>query len=293
MGEGDTVPFDETYDRSSGLGASEMWKAFCWDEKLYYSKLGARQGKEYIKPFTGNLATRLGHESEDITLTVGAELANLTLLGHDDITKAHPDKPWIFATVDAMAHDEDGELCTVEAKLVGYGPHLDWGHPDDGVDAMPNKVRAQVATQMAVEDTSKAFVFAWIGTNIRVYEVERDKAWEDELFARAETFWNWVVAEEGFPIREGKATTDYLARKWERTSKEYREDPEAKDLLVARAKVKELSDDYDSELKLLDNKIRNLIGPDDGIIVPGVGKASFLFDRRGRRILRVRMEEKE
>lgn len=287
------MPFDKSYDRNSGIGASEMWKAFCWDESLYYTKLGARQGKEYVKPFVGNLATRLGQESEDITLSVGAELAEATLMRSEETTKTHPDYPWIFATADAIAHDAQGEMCTIEAKLVGYGPHLDWGHPDDGYEAIPNKVRAQVATQMAVEDLDLAHVYAWIGTDIRVYKLERDKGWETSLFERAETFWNWIVAEEGFPIREGKATAQYLARKWERTSKEMREDPEAKDLLLARAKVKGLADESGSELKLLDNKLRNFIGPDDGITVPGVGKATFLFDRRGRRTLRVRMEETE
>ena len=287
------MPFDETYDRNSGIGASEMWKAFCWNEELYYRKLGDRRGKEYIKPFKGNLATRLGHMSEDITLTVGAELAGLTMLENDELTKPHPNHPWIFATVDGMAHDDEGELCTVEAKLVGYGPHLDWGHPSDGYEAIPNRVRAQVATQMAVENTEKAYVFAWIGTEIRIFELSRDREWETALFERAQTFWDWIVLEEGFPIREGKATTQYLARRYEKTSNEFREDPEAKDLLVARAKVKELTDENTVELKLLDNKLRNLIGPDDGIYVPGIGKATFLIDRRGRRTLRVRMEDKE
>lgn len=290
MGQRELMPFDDKYNRAAGLGASEMWKAYCWDEHLYYSKLGARQGKEYVKPFKGNLATRLGHATEHITLEIGAEISGITLLATDDKTKTHEDHDWVFATVDAMAQTEDGEIATVEAKLVGLGQHLNWGHPNDEYDAIPNKVRAQVATQMAVEGTSLCYVFANIcGTDIRSYRLERDYAWEKKLFERAETFWEWVVAEEGFPLGSGDATKRYLARKYEDTSRQMRDDPKAGDVLRQRTAAKEKMNEAELELGLLDNQLRQRIGPDDGIDVPDVGKATFLFDRRGRRTLRIKM----
>ena len=269
-----------------------MWKAYCWDDHLYYSKLGERDGKEYVAPFKGNIATRLGNAKEETILTMGAEEAGVTLLETDDKTKQHKDHDWIFATIDGMANTDDGEIATVEVKVVGLGQHLHWGHPSDGYDAIPNKVRAQVATQMAVEGTELCYVFAEIcGTDLRTYRLERDHEWEEALFAKAHTFWGWVEAGEGLPIGCGDATKRYLARKYEGSSTQIRTVDDAQELMQQRAKHKELVGEHTAELALLDNQLRALIGPDDGIEVPDVGRATFLFDRRGRRTLRVKMYE--
>jgi len=145
---------------------------------------------------------------------------------------------------------------------------------------------------MAVEGTSLCYVFANIcGTDIRVYRLDRDHAWEKKLFERAETFWSWVVAEEGFPLGSGEATKRYLARKWETTTKTIREDASAAELIQRQAALKENKNAATIELDLASNQLRSCIGPDDGVVVPGVGKATFLFDRRGRRTLRVKLFE--
>lgn len=295
------MPFDETFERLSGIGASSAYDAANWRAKLYYDILGQRQGKEFVPRFKGNLRTKIGQATEDITRDLGAEEYGLELLPHDGKTKRHPSLDHIYATADGLVRDidaETGEIATLEIKLVGFGPHLDWGGShykpggakvDDDVNALPNRVRAQMAVQMAVEGTQAALCLAQMGTDIQLYRVARDLRYEQELFSRIKTFWDWVVAEEGFPIGPDAATKSYLSRKWTRTTHQIETDEDAAALIKEREDLKMRSDELLLEKSQVENLLRERIADRDGIDCPGVGRATFLFDKRGRRTLRVKL----
>lgn len=283
------MPFDKDYDRASGIGASEAWRAYCWDDKLFYEKLGLRENKEYIKPFTGNMATRIGHESEDMIFRIGCEVAAIEADAPDDKTRTHKEIPHIFATVDGRGTAESGERCVIEVKCVGYGQHLNWGSPDDGAQAIPNKVLAQIHIQMEVEETYLAYVFALLGTDLRVYRIEYDTDFANKLLEKIMIFWEWIEAGEGLPIGHGAATKSYLAKKYAQSSKQIRSSTEYGQMIEERMGIKERKDDAQIELDHIDNQLRNLIGQDDGIRADGVGQATFLFNKRGQRALRVKL----
>lgn len=89
---------------------------------------------------TGSLATRLGHELEDLIARLWADEHPDAHVTHNEITVRDPRRPWLAASTDREVGD-DGLL---ECKLVGAGTTALW---DDGV---PDHVHAQCVAQLAV-----------------------------------------------------------------------------------------------------------------------------------------------
>ena len=150
--------FDSRFDRSSGVGASNTHKAVRKSPHLLLQKRTEREKPlvPYVKPFEGNEATELGNEEEPSIIRWGAKKSGVVVTDTDPSTLRHPAHGFIFATVDAVGISPwNGEKTVCEAKLVGIGPHHDWGAPSDGWEALPYKVQCQIAIQMAVHDTDE------------------------------------------------------------------------------------------------------------------------------------------
>lgn len=104
-------------------------------------------------------------------------------------------EPWIGATPDAIA---DGAI-DVQCKVVGLRQTRRWGNVDEGADAIPPEVLAQVTWEMGVTHTERAHVVALIGTDLRVYEVALDVELLDALKEIARPFWRDCVIGGAIP----------------------------------------------------------------------------------------------
>lgn len=104
----------------------------------------------------------------------------------------HKTIPHFGATVDAIARDVADERRVVECKVVGTHGMKRWGDVDDGAESVPSDVLVQVQWQFCCTGEQIADVVALLGTDLRVYRVERD----DEMIANLETigaaFWEKV-----------------------------------------------------------------------------------------------------
>ncbi|MCC6649020.1 MAG: YqaJ viral recombinase family protein [Polyangiaceae bacterium] len=119
------------------------------------------------------------------------------------------DEPFMGATPDAIA---DGAI-DVQCKLVGLRQARRWDSTDLGADGIPPEVYAQVTWEMGVARLSRANVVAQIGTETRVYEVELDVDFLDDLRAIARPFWSDCVKGGALPSAEhgvGRKTVEAL-----------------------------------------------------------------------------------
>ncbi len=132
------------------------------------------------------LATRLGHELEDM-------IARLWVEQHPDAdvrnarqTVRHPDLPWLAASTDREV-DDDGLL---ECKLVGGRQTANWA------DGVPLYVQCQAQVQMAV--TGRRWVdvcslHAGNGWQHRIERVDRDDDTIERIVDQLDRFWHTHV----------------------------------------------------------------------------------------------------
>lgn len=140
-----------------------------------------------IEPGTaGSLATRLGHELEDMIARLWAEEHPDADVRHDAVTIRHPEHPWLAASTDR----EVGSDGLLECKLVGAGTTAQW---DDGV---PAHVIAQCHTQLAV--TGRRWVdvcslHAGRRWEHRVQRIDRDDRAIGEMVDKLSGWWHGYV----------------------------------------------------------------------------------------------------
>lgn len=132
------------------------------------------------------LATRLGHELEDMIARLWCEQHPDADVRNARQTVRHPDRPWIAASTDREVGD-DGLL---ECKLVGGRQTGNW---DDGI---PLYVQAQAQVQMAV--TGRLWVdvcslHAGNGWQHRIERVERDDTTIANIVDQLDLFWHGHV----------------------------------------------------------------------------------------------------
>ena len=282
--------FDESYDRSTGWGASETGKIYHGCRKTYLQKRTEREKPEvpYVKPFEGNERTENGNSLEPWIIENGAAKSEVDVTWSEPETLVHPKFDWLFATTDALGIGPNGVPCVIEAKLVGIGPHLDWGAEEDGWDGVPFRVQAQVATQMACHQRPEAWVFAFIGSVVRCYHLARDTEFERELFEVCGEVWQLVLAKEDPPPGPEDVVRQFYANKWPQTNGDMLVTEEACDLIQHR-EVFNLTEREAKENRLtVDNALRILIAEHDGVEC-SIGKATNRFSKAGRRTLRVKL----
>lgn len=173
--------------RRVSIGASEVPAVLGlnpWRTPLdvWASKVGLLEGS----PST--LATRLGHELEDLIARLWAEQHPDAEVTHNRLTLRHPDRPWFVASTDREVNG-DGLL---ECKLVGMRSSDAWE------SGPPDYVRAQCYAQMAV--TGRQWVdvcslhTSWQWEH-RIHRIDRDDDWIADMLDKVERFWfDHVVA---------------------------------------------------------------------------------------------------
>lgn len=154
----------------------------------------------------------IGHELEPVVATLYARRTGATLRQLSPIE--HPSLKWVAATPDREVVGARGLL---ECKAVGHKSAPFWGEPDEGPAGVPSYYLAQAAWQMAVTGAEWVDVAALLGTELRIYRVERDRALEAELLEAGRRFWfRFVVPAICPPVDGTEACTDYLRRRFPR-----------------------------------------------------------------------------
>jgi putative phage-type endonuclease len=120
-------------------------------------------------------------------------------------------RPWMVANLDGWAPDMQAVVeCKTSRSADGWG--------DSGTDEIPAYYHTQVAHYLAVTGARLAFVPVLIGASeFRVYQVERDQAFIDDLAEAERAFWHDHVI-PGIPPDPTNAAD--AARLWVRDSGE-------------------------------------------------------------------------
>ena len=281
--------FDTSFDRKSGIGASESFAAKEECIELYQSKLGL------IEEFTGNEATELGQETEPINLKIGCRKAGIKLKSINEDTRRHPQHPGIFATADAFGTAEINgreEEVIIEAKMVGVNRAVHWGNPDDGWDAIPEYVRTQVIQQMAVYDVWYAYVSCLMGTQVKVYgPLIRDLGKEREQINKTLAFLEKIKNKEEPPINEKPAWKKYLSKKFQQARRMTRKgNAQINRKILRRLELSEMLSDLQKERDAIDNRLRAEIGDMEAVETTH-GIATWRKNRLGNRILKVKRKK--
>lgn len=199
--------------RRSGIGGSEAsvvmgknpWRSVLqlWEEKT---------GQTVIME-TGNEYTYWGNVMEPI---IRKEFMNRTGLKvrQKHFMMFHPEYPYLFADVDGIVTDENGEKCIFEAKTVSQYREDEW---KDG--RIPEEYMMQVQHYLAVCGMQKAYIAALIGGNHFVYHViNREEERIVELLKAEKHFWEYHVQQKICPTADDSdATKEYLQQKYERS----------------------------------------------------------------------------
>lgn len=283
--------FDKSFDRKSGIGASESYAAINDCIELWQAKLGLTE------EFTGNEATELGNRTEAINIEMGCAKAGITVEGINEDTKRHPIHPGIFATADAFGTatiNDREEKVIIEAKMVGFRRCAHWGDPRDGWDAIPEYVQTQVIQQMAVYDVWYAYVSCLMGTEIKVYgPLLRDLEREHEQIRATLAFLKRVKDVEEPAIDEKPAWKKYLAKKFkQQRSVTKKGSSETNRRIHRRLELAEMITDLGKEKDALDNHIRAEIGAMEAVETKD-GVATWKTNRLGNRTLKVKRRKSD
>ena len=281
--------FDESFDRKSGIGASESYAAENECIELWQTKLGLKE------EFTGNEATELGQETEAINLKIGCRKAGIKLKSINEETRRHPQHPGIFATADAFGTAEINgreEEVIIEAKMVGVNRARHWGDPQDGWDAIPEYVQTQVIQQMAVYDVWYAYVSLLLGTKVVVYgplirDLEKERAQINKTLAFIEK----IKDRKEPPIDEKPAWKKYLSDKFKEMRRVTKKgNSEINRKILRRCELSEMLSDLQKERDAIDNHLRAEIGDMEAVETP-MGLATWRKNRLGNRILKVKRKK--
>lgn len=154
--------------------------------ELYFEKIRA------IEPIdlSENLAVEAGNLLEDgiADLTekrMARRLNRAIKLRRCNLTLTHPKYEWLTVHID---RDVQGEERGVELKNVGWRSAHQWGA--EGSDEIPSYYLPQPHTYMLVKNYPVWTVSAYLGGGeLRLYEVERSKEWDQEIIEATHDFW--------------------------------------------------------------------------------------------------------
>ena len=166
----------------------------------------------------------------------------------EGIIKQHPQYPWMLASLDGWAPDVPAVVeCKTARSSDGWG--------DAGTDEIPAYYQTQVAHYLAVTGAEIAFIPVLIGaSDFRVYQVERDEQFVEDLIEAEASFWNeHVVA--GVPPEPVNAAD--AARLWARDTGETIEvAPEVSDDVEELQALKAQSKDLEERIGSIEDRLK-------------------------------------
>lgn len=208
-------------ERAKGIGASEVGTILGLNPydsaySLWLRKTGQIPAQEET------LAMWLGHEMEPVIAKRYEMETGRTLVDPGDFTiKAHPEYPWLRATLDRETTFEDGVKGPVEFKapMAGYLDedglwHAPHSHKETWLkDSAPLTAQAQIQIQMACGGYERGEIVALLGnSDFLILPYERNDEFLDAIIPVLHEFWECVQNRIAPEVDGSEATVAALAK---------------------------------------------------------------------------------
>jgi len=179
-------------DVATILGINPYMTAY----ELYYEKRGETPPRFFGDNENVEAGNILENGIAEITASRMSKAAGREIkLRRSNITLVNPKYPWLTVHID---RDVVGEDRGVEIKNVGWRAAWAWG--DEGTDQIPDYYLPQPHTYMLVKDYPVWTVAAYLGgSELRLYEVQRDKEMDEIIIEKTHDFWFDHVL-KGIPV---------------------------------------------------------------------------------------------
>ena len=185
--------------RRRGIGGSDAAAVlgispFMTGRDLYYDKLGisaAADDENWV-------AKEIGHRLEPLVAEIFSKRTGLKVFQKKFMFQ-HPQYPWMLADLDYLVELPDGSIAILECKTSTSNSSENWWYA--GKEIVPAYYESQGRHYMAVMNHSKTF-FCCLFTDTReaiIRSIDRDMAYEEELIALEDTFWNENVVKQQPP----------------------------------------------------------------------------------------------
>ena len=177
--------------RRKGIGGSDVAailgiSPFRTARDLYYDKLNIVSAEDD----TGNwVALKMGHLLEDLVAEIFQKKTGFKIY---QIKKMfyRPETPFMLADVDYFVELPDGTTAILEIKTTNYNAKDHWWC--GGQEIVPAYYETQGRHYMAVMNLDRVFFCCLYGNNedeVIIRELKRDMAYESEMIALEEDFW--------------------------------------------------------------------------------------------------------
>ena len=177
--------------RRRGIGGSDAaailgispWRTA---RDLYYDKLNvvkADMDENWV-------ALEMGHLLEDLVARIFAKKTGLHIFQRK-VMFQHPLYPWMLADLDYMVELPDGTTAILEIKTTNYNARENWWY--NGEEIVPVYYESQGRHYMSVMNLDRVYFCCLYGNNedeVIIRHLDRDYAYESELIALEDAFWN-------------------------------------------------------------------------------------------------------
>jgi predicted phage-related endonuclease len=137
-----------------------------------------------VDDFVPTEAIEIGQDLESYVCERAARKLGIAVALRPGLTIAHPEHSRYLCTPDGWVVPwTERASGFLQAKVVGYHVARAWGESESGAEGLPEPVLVQVAWEMMVGEKDVSYVGALLGTQVRVYEVDRARDGIDDLVA--------------------------------------------------------------------------------------------------------------
>jgi putative phage-type endonuclease len=250
--------------RKSAIGGSEVAALFDADPwKDAFTVWALKKGG--LQPADPSPQMLTGKILEPAVLKIYTYITGRELV-YCDVTKRHPERPWMAYTPDALCRDERRG---VEAKVVGWDQRNAWG---DGLDEIPLHAEFQVRHYMAAMEYEVWDVIALMpGPAPRIYEIHRDLDIEPLMLKREQEWWERYILGDDRPPMGG---TEDAARWLQKTYPSHKRPdlreatPEEVDLLSEYVQLRVEQGELMERRGYLECQLKDAIKEREGLIWP-------------------------
>jgi putative phage-type endonuclease len=282
-------------ERMTGLGASDIaavlgYSPYCSPVEMYMKKTGR------MADDSDSMRLRFGQHNEEFVAKEYERVTGFRVQRFNPMLR-HPKYKNIIGHVDrlvipvgAKVAAHKGEIRTdrgLEAKTVDsfvYRTSGEWGEP--GTDQVPTGYLIQTTTYMGLTGCRRWDLAALVGSGsgdsaLPIYHMVRDHDLEEEIFSRAQEWWDTHVAKDVAP--EPRSEDDVALLYPQAKQKESIEsDDEIAKAVRELKNVKEAMtrlEEHESELSL---QIKRFMGHADTLLGPDGKKLATWGNRKGR-----------
>jgi putative phage-type endonuclease len=273
--------------RTRGLGGTDVAAVLGFDSwrtqlDVWLDKTG-RADRRSIDSYP----IRRGHHMERMLLDEYGRTTGAWIERAPDLPAllAHPEHPWLRASLDGLAHHPDRTV-VVDAKTAGWRGREAWWDPER---LCPDQYAVQMLTYLAVTGLEEAVLVADVAGEFTTVTVMRDLAWEARALPLLDAWWTrHVLGDEPPPIDYDRDSIPALNRTWvPEPGTSVEASPAVRGALGAYCGLHPKWKERERTLAALKVQIREGMGTAQTLTVDGVKAAAL--DSRG--VLRVTYKE--